>query len=110
VKALQFAAMFVVALILGALAATLIGARTMPRFTIVSGNDGATLWRLDNLTGEVSVCGSATGGRGLTSMESQLAAHIRATGGNPAALSALKPEVEEVDSLSRPRCSPWSVP
>lgn len=110
VRVLLFAASLVVALILGALAAALFGARTAPRFSALAGNDGATVWRLNNRTGEISVCASAMTGRALAEAESQLAAHIRAAAGNPTALAALKPEMDQLDSLSRPRCSPWSVP
>jgi hypothetical protein len=110
VKALLFAAMFVAALILGALAAAIFGARTAPRVTIVSGNDGATIWRLDYRSGRISVCGSALTGPALAQAESQLSAHIRGTGGNRAALAALSPEIDQLDSLSRPHCSPWSQP
>jgi len=110
VKALLFAAIVVAALILGALAAAVFGARTNSRFAIVSGNDGVTAWRLDNRTGKISVCGTALAGAALARAESQLSAHIRGTGGNRAALAALSPEIDEIDSLSRPRCSPWSLP
>jgi len=110
VKALLFAAIFVAALILGALAAAAFGARTSPHFSEVSGNDGVTVWRLDNRSGRVSVCSSAMTGPALAEAESQLASHIRSAEGNPAALTALKPEIDQLDSLSRPRCSPWSQP
>ena len=109
-KALLFAAIVVAALILGALAAAIFGARSNARFAIVSGNDGVTVWRLDNRTGEISVCGSALVGAALARAESQLSAHIRSTDGNRAALAALSPEIDEIDGLSRPRCSPWSLP
>lgn len=108
-KALTFAAMIVAALVLGALAAGIFGARTSPRFAIITANDGA-IWRLDNRTGAVSVCGSALAGPALAQSESQLSAHIRATGGNRAALATLGSEIDEMDGLSRPRCSPWSGP
>lgn len=102
--------MLVAALILGALAAALFDAEIIPRYSAVSGNDGITVWRLDNHSGRVSVCGSAMTGPALAEAESQLAARIRASGGNRALLAALKPEIDQLDSLSRPRCSPWSVP
>jgi hypothetical protein len=110
VKALLFAAMLVTALILGALTVVLFGVRTMPRYSEVGGNDGATVWRIDNRTGEVSVCGTALSGVALAQAESQLASRIRSAGFNRAALAALSPEQEELDNLSRPRCSPWSLP
>jgi hypothetical protein len=110
VKAFLLTAIMIAALILGALAAALFGARTHPRFTLLGGNDGSTVWRLDTRTGRVSVCGSALTGPSLAQAESQLTAHIRAAGTNPAALAALGPEIDDLDGLSRPRCSPWSAP
>lgn len=108
-KVLLFAAMLVAALILGALAAGIFSARTAPRFAVINAGGGA-IWRLDNRSGRVSVCGSALSGPALAEAESQLSARIRGTGGTRAALAALRPEIDEIDTLSRPRCSPWSMP
>jgi hypothetical protein len=108
VKVFLLAAMVVAALILGALMGGVF-VPSPPRFVLVSGNDGA-VWRLDNRTGAVSACGSALSGKGLAQTDSQLSAHIRATGGNRQALAALSGEAEQLDALSRPRCSPWSIP
>ena len=109
VKALLFAAMVAAALILGALAAAIFGARTSPGFAVITANNGA-IWVLDTRTGAVSVCGSALAGLALAQAESQLGTHIRAMRGNGAALAALGSEIDEIDGLSRPRCSPWSRP
>jgi hypothetical protein len=110
VKAVQFTAILVAMVILGGLTAALFDVRALPRFSEVSGTDGTTVWRLDNRTGRVSVCGSAMTGQALAQAESRLAANIRSTGGNPVELRTLDGEVEQLDSLSRPRCSPWSFP
>jgi hypothetical protein len=109
-RAVLFTAMLAAALILGALAGAVFSAGTAQHFSEVSGNNGITVWRLDNRTGQVSICGSAMNGPALADAESQLATHLRAAAGNPPALAALKPEIDQLDSLSRPRCSPWSVP
>lgn len=108
-KMLLLAALFVAALILGALAAAVSGARTMPRYAILSSNDGATIWRVDNRTGQVSLCGSLLTGWALAQAESGLSKRIRAAGDSRAALAALAGEIDETDDLSRPRCSPWSA-
>lgn len=107
-KLFLLAAMMGAVLILGALLGALFGAAGA-RFALVSGSDGA-MWRLDNWTGAVSVCGSALSGASLAQEESQLSAHIRAAQGSASALAALSPEIEAADALSRPRCSPWSLP
>jgi len=109
VKVFLLTAIVIAALVLGALAAAVFGAKTNPRFTVLGGNDGSIVWRLDTRTGQVSVCGSALTGASLAQAESQLTAHIRAAGTNPTALAALGPEIDDLDSLSRPRCSPWSA-
>ena len=109
-KALQFAAIFVAALILGALAASLFDTRPGARFAAIGGGDGATLWRVDLWTGRVSVCGSSLTGASLAQAESQLSAHVRTAGANPDAQASLGPEIADLNSLSRPRCSPWSMP
>ena len=109
-RAVLFTAMLAAALILGALASAVFSAGTGHRFSEVSGNNGITVWRLDNRTGQVSICGSAMNGPALADAEGQLATHLRAAAGNTAALAALKPEIDQLDNLSRPRCSPWSVP
>jgi len=106
----MLAAIAVAVLILGAAAALVFSSRSDPRFSVVSANDGVTVWRLDNRTGQISVCGSALAGAALAQAETQLSARIRGTDGNRAALAALAPEKDEIDSLSRPRCSPWSEP
>lgn len=109
-RALQFTATLVTALIMGALAGAVFGAWSVPRFSEISGNDGVIVWRLDNRTGRVSVCGSALAGRALAQAENQLAANMRSARGDPAGLASLGPAIDQLDSLSRPRCSPWSLP
>ena len=66
------------------------------------------IWRLDDRDGRVSVCGSSLMGRALSQAEMQLSARIRAAGHDARALSALLPEIDAVENLARPRCSPWS--
>lgn len=102
--------MMVAALILGALVALVFDAKSGPRFAAIGGSDGATLWRIDLRTGWVSVCGSSLAGASLAQAESQLSAHIRAAGANPVAQASLAPEIADLNSLARPRCSPWSAP
>ena len=109
-KTVQITATLVAMLILAGLTGAVFGAWALPHFSEVSGNDGVTVWRLDNRTGRVSVCGSAMTGQALAQAESRLAANIRSTDGNPAELRPLDVETEQLDSLSRPRCSPWSFP
>src|SRR5262245_23801774 len=78
-----------------------------PHFRFAPGGDAA-IWRLNERTGQVSDCGTTLTGRALREMDTRLAAHIRAAGQNPGRLQALLPEIDELDSLTRPRCSPWS--
>ena len=78
-------------------------------FHVVRGGSDDAIWRLNERTGQVSVCGTAMTGRALSEMEARLAANVRAAGGNPGKLQALRPQIDERDSLTRPRCSPWSV-
>ena len=78
-------------------------------FRLVRGGGDDAVWRLDERTGQVSVCGTALTGRGLSEMEARLAAHIRAAGHDAGRLRALLPEIDELNALSRPRCSLWSV-
>ena len=78
-------------------------------FRVVRGGSDDAIWRLNERTGQVSVCGTALTGRALSEMEARLAAQIRAAGSDPGKLQALRPQIDELDSLTRPRCSPWSV-
>ena len=78
-------------------------------FRMVRGASDEALWRLNEKTGQVSVCGAALTGHALSEMEARLAAHIRAAGHDRAKLAALLPEIDELDDLARPRCSPWSA-
>lgn len=112
-RLVQLAAIFVTALVLGAILATILAARTTPHFSALVGNDGVTLWRIDDRTGEVSVCGVALRGSSLARAEIDFSSRIRAAGAvAPVALGPnLDPsEIDQIDSLSRPRCSSWSTP
>lgn len=79
------------------------------QFGFVRGGSDDAVWRLNARTGQVSVCGTALTGRALSEMEARLAAHIRAAGHDAGKLRALLPEIDALDALARPRCSPWSA-
>lgn len=97
------------ALIIGVLAALVMERPPPTSFSMERGEDGAGIWRLDNRDGRVSVCGSSLTGRALSQAEMQLTAQIRAAGHDIRAQAALVPQIDEVDNLARPRCSPWSA-
>jgi hypothetical protein len=78
-------------------------------FRIAHGGSDDAIWRLNEGTGQVSVCGTVLTGHALSEMESRLADHIRAAGHDPNRLRALLPEIDALNALTRPRCSPWSV-
>ena len=78
-------------------------------FRLARGAGGDAIWRLNEGTGQVSVCGTALTGHALSDMQTRLADHIRAAGHDRQKLAALLPEIDELDNLSRPRCSPWSI-
>ncbi len=80
------------------------------RFAMTHGADDEAVWRLNRTTGQVSVCGTSLTGHALSEMELRLSAHIRAAGKDAAKRAALLPEIDELDGLARPRCSPWSAP
>ena len=105
-KIAGIAVMVVGLFLLGALTAML--QEQGPSFSLMPGPVGATVWRIDNRTGFVSVCGTALAGRALSQAEMQLAGRIRAAGNDKAALAALAPELDDVEGLERPRCSDWS--
>lgn len=96
------------ALFLGAGAALWVERPALPHFQLTRGGSDDVVWRLDERTGQVSVCGSALTGRALSEMEARLTARIRAADHDTRKLQALLPEIDELDSLTRPRCSPWS--
>ena len=78
-------------------------------FRIARGGSDDAIWRLNERTGQVSACGTALTGHALSEMEARLADHIRAAGRDPRKLQAVVPEIDELDELTRPRCSPWSA-
>lgn len=78
-------------------------------FRLARGGSDDAIWRLNEGTGQVSVCGTVLTGHALSEMEARLAAHIRAAGHDPQKLAALLPEIDELNELARPRCSPWSI-
>jgi hypothetical protein len=98
-----------VALVIGALIALVSEKRPEPSYSFARAENG-TIWRLDNRTGRVSVCGVSITGLALAQAEIQLGAHMRAAGANPSAQAALGPQIDDLDGLSRPRCSAWSEP
>jgi len=79
-----------------------------PHYRLVRGSED-TVWRLNEGTGQVSVCGTVLAGHALSEMGARLSDHIRAAGHDPRKLQALLPEIDELDALTRPRCSPWSI-
>ena len=107
-RLLVAAASCLVALFLGAGLGFWVERPFPPHFRFVSGGDAA-IWRLNERTGQVSVCGTTLSGRALSEMDARLAAHIRAAGHDRGKLQALLPEIDELDALTRPRCSPWST-
>ena len=80
-----------------------------PSFRLARGGSDDAIWRINQETGQVSVCGAALTGHALSEMETRLAAQIRAAGRDAAKRRLLLPEIDELDDLSRPRCSPWSA-
>ena len=80
------------------------------QYRLVRGGGDDTVWRLNEKTGQVSACGVTLTGHALSEMEARVASHIRAAGQDRQRLSALIPEIDELDELARPRCSPWSAP
>jgi hypothetical protein len=102
-------AVCLLALFIGAGLALLAERPARHTFRMVRGASDDALWRLNERTGQVSVCGAALTGHALSEMEARLAAHIRAAGHDRQKLAALLPEIDELDDLARPRCSPWSA-
>ena len=96
------------ALIIGILAGVVMERPPEHSFTMTRDAEGDGVWRLDNRDGRVSVCGSSLTGRTLSQAEIQLSARIRAAGRDARAQAALMPEIDDVENLARPRCSPWS--
>lgn len=78
-------------------------------FRLAHGGSDDAIWRLNEGTGQVSVCGTVLTGHALSEMEARLGDHIRAAGHNPQRLRGLLPEIDALDELTRPRCSPWSA-
>jgi hypothetical protein len=109
VRLLAAAAGCLFALVLGAGMALWAERPAPSHFRLVRGGSNDAIWRLNDRTGQVSVCGTALTGRGLSEMEARLAAHIRAAGHDAGKLRALLPEIDELNALARPRCSLWSV-
>lgn len=97
------------ALFAGALAALVAEWPAQSSFKIAQTMDEDAIWRLNQKTGQVSVCGVSLTGHALSEMESRLSSHIRAAGHDPKRLAALLPEIDQLDDLARPRCSPWSA-
>ncbi len=109
-RLLGIVASLIASLFAGALAAILLDMERAPSYSIAQAGDAAAIWRLDDRTGRVSVCGVSLSGRELAQAEMQLDAHIRQAGHDVKALAALGPEIDDLDNLARPRCSPWSAP
>jgi hypothetical protein len=109
-RLLGIVASLIAALFVGALAAIVIEMERAPSYSIAQPRDAATIWRLDDRTGQVSVCGASLSGRELAQADMQLSTHIRQAGRDAKALAALGPEIDDLDNLARPRCSPWSAP
>ena len=107
---LAVVAAIIAALALGVAASAFFWARPLARFEIVNLRDSNTVWRLDTVTGQVSVYGTTLAGTALAQAQEQLSNRIRAAGSDRQALKALGPDIEQLDMLSRPRCSAWSVP
>jgi hypothetical protein len=110
VRLLAVAAAIIAALALGVALSMLLREKPLQRFQIVNLRDGNTVWRLDTVTGQVSVCGATLAGTALAQAQEQLSNRIRAAGSDRQALKALTPDIDQLDMLSRPRCSAWSVP
>ena len=106
-RLLALSAACIAALVIGALVALVSEKRPQPSYSFLRAENG-TIWRLDNRTGRVSICGVSISGAALAQGEVQLGAHMRAAGASKSALAMLEPEIDELDGLSRPRCSPWS--
>ena len=98
------------ALLLGAGLALWAEQPALSQFRIARGSGDDAIWRLNQRTGQVSVCGAVLTGHALSEMEARLAAHIRAAGHDPQRIATLLPEIDQLDELARPRCSPWSAP
>ena len=106
---LAAAAACLLALLLGAGLALWAERPAPARFQIVRGASDDAIWRLNERTGQVSVCGVTLTGHALSGMEARLSEHIRAAGHDPRRLQALPPEIDELDQMTRPRCSSWSM-
>lgn len=96
------------ALIIGVLVALVMERPPAHSFSMMRDAEGDGIWRLDNRDGRISVCGSSLTGRALSQAEMQLSARVRATGHDARAQAALVPQIDDVENLARPRCSPWS--
>jgi hypothetical protein len=90
----------------------------LPRYAISGVSaDGRTAWRIDQLTGRVSICGSLTTGPMVSQLESDrensaldLLDTMESGGQIPSGqrLADTAQEAEEAARLIRPRCSGWA--
>ena len=96
------------ALLIGVLSGLVMDRPPEHSFSMTRNLEGDGVWRLDDRDGRVSVCGSSLTGRTLSQAELQLSARVRAAGHDARAQAALMPQIDDVDDLARPRCSPWS--